>query len=76
MENNQSDNKQTLKKKPVKNKFNSYLRKKFKNKINPITPPIDIEDDILDSNNTSKVDSNISIEFITEGSNEVPVKNK
>lgn len=30
----------------------------------------------INSNNTSKVDSNISIEFITEGSNEVPVKNK
>ena len=54
MENNKSDNMEKLKKKPVKNKFNSYLRKKSKNKINPITPPIDIEDDILDSNNTSK----------------------
>ena len=30
----------------------------------------------INSNNTSKVDSNISIEFITEGSNEIPVKNK
>lgn len=30
----------------------------------------------INSNNTSKVDSTISIEFITEGSNEVPVKNK
>jgi hypothetical protein len=30
----------------------------------------------INSNNTSKVDSNISIEFITEGSNEVSVKNK
>lgn len=30
----------------------------------------------INSNNTSKVDSNISIEFITEGVNELPVKNK
>lgn len=30
----------------------------------------------INSNNVSKVDSNISIEFITEGSNEIPVKNK
>lgn len=30
----------------------------------------------INSNNTSKVDSNISIEFITEGLNELPVKNK
>lgn len=30
----------------------------------------------INSNNTTKVDSSISIEFITEGSNEIPVKNK